>query len=66
MSSFVTSTRVLLVVIALLIGCLIALAAAMLARAAGASPTSAVGKAGVAFAGAVTITLLVFTSMGVL
>lgn len=59
-----TSLKALLVFVAVLIGIIIALIAGILARSAGDTSPVAITKGGVAFAGAVTLTLLIIGSLG--
>ncbi|MFD0885926.1 hypothetical protein ACFQ08_15360 [Streptosporangium algeriense] len=51
---------------AVLIGIIVALVAGILARSGGDAPPTAITKGGVAFAGAVTVTLLIIGSLGLL
>ncbi|MEU1736476.1 hypothetical protein [Streptosporangium sp. NPDC020145] len=61
-----TPLKALLVFVAILIGIIVALVAGILARSVGDSPPTAITKGGVAFAGAVTVSLLIIGSLGLL
>ncbi|MGW7533309.1 hypothetical protein [Amycolatopsis sp. NPDC054798] len=55
--------RVLLVIIAVLLGVIVALVAGILASASGATITAAITSGGIAFAGTVTLTLLIMNAL---
>ncbi|WP_433249587.1 hypothetical protein ACQPYK_02640 [Streptosporangium sp. CA-135522] len=59
-----TPLKALLVIVAVLIGIIIAQMAGFLARAGGAELPAAISKGGVAFAGTVTLALLIMASLG--
>ncbi|GAA3077919.1 hypothetical protein [Streptosporangium carneum] len=61
-----TPLKTLLVFVAILIGIIVALIAGFFARASGDTPHAALGRGGVAFVGAVTLTLLIIGSLGLL
>lgn len=61
-----STVRMLLVVLAMMLGVVIGLVAWILARTGGASYSAAVTRGGVAFAGTVTLALLIEKSLGVL
>jgi hypothetical protein len=61
-----TTTKSLLVLLAILIGIVVGLIAGVLARTAGTSLSAAVRHGGIAFGGTVTLTILIFNSLGLL
>lgn len=61
-----STVRILLVVVAGLVGVIAGLVAGMLARSGGASVSVAVTRGGVGFAGSVSLALLVESSLGLL
>ncbi|MEW1838519.1 hypothetical protein AB0392_11245 [Nonomuraea angiospora] len=61
-----TPIKALLVTIAVLIGIILAQTAGYLARAGGSQMPAVLSRAGIAFAGTVTLTLLIMTSLGAL
>lgn len=60
------AARTLLVVVAILIGVIVALIAGMLASIGGAALSSAITAGGIAFGSAVTLVLLIMSALGLL